>query len=98
MFGHSVGLVSEIKRVLWEDFPVICRRGFGTGDQCHLELVSILWEHRGVELRERYMCFGGWDQCFCHIWVAIIWVLKDKMYKVADKSVLCLLQTALYYS
>lgn len=61
MFGHSVGLASEMKKVFGEDFPVNCRRGFGTGDQCHLELVSTLWEHRGVELGERYMHFGGWD-------------------------------------
>lgn len=43
MFGHSVGLASEMKTDFGEDFPVICRRGFGTGDQCHLELVFTLW-------------------------------------------------------
>lgn len=61
MFGHSVGLATEMKKVFGEDFPVNCRRGFGTGDQCHLEPVSTLWEHKGVELGERYMHFGGWD-------------------------------------
>lgn len=59
MFGHTVGLVSEMKRVFGEDFPVRCRRGVGTGDQCYLELVSVLWEHKGVELGERYVHFGG---------------------------------------
>lgn len=58
MSGHSVGLVSEMKRVFGEDFPVRCRRGFGTGDHCYLELVSI-WEHKGIGLGERYVHFGG---------------------------------------
>lgn len=59
MFGYSVGHVSEMKMVFGEDFPVICRRGFDTGDQCHLELVSTLWVHKEVELRETYMHVGG---------------------------------------
>lgn len=78
MFGHSVGLVSEMKRVLGEGFPVRCRRGFGTSDQCYLELVSTLWQH---------MCV---DPSYNEIWAAIFYVLKkDKIYKAMAYSEWC---------